>query len=200
MTRDTKKPHKLGPALMPPTPFSTVKPARPDDFQDLAYLLNSMREEIDDGEVDQDLLVDLVRTLVHRQFGIAFIVRGMTGIEGSIGLLLERPRLTRRYRLRSVWNVVIPAARGTTGHAKSLIAAATAFSDRVGRELYLETWCPPERAEYVSPQGAVIACHKCGRRLNEFIEKSPKARLCSRYLDSTGRIFAYIPSGSASAD
>ncbi len=196
----TKKLHKPGPARTEPVALSKVEPATVQDFQDLVYFLYRVREEIDDGDVEQDLLAELVKALVNRQYGIAFIVRGPTGIEASLGVILERPRLGRKYRLRSVWNVVIPAARRTTGHAKSLLATATAFADQIGREFYLETWTQPERTEFAYPQGEIGPCNQCGRQLHEFLDKSPKARLCSRYLPSAGRIFAYSPQDQTSAN
>jgi hypothetical protein len=166
----------------PPRPLSEVTPATPGDFRELVYFLLSVRDEIDDGEIEEDLLVSLAHALTRREYGVCFIVRGPTGIEGSLGILFERPRLARAYRLRSVWNVVIPAARNTTGHAKSLLTAATEFSDGIGRKLLLDTCQPPHRI-----------------KLDKDLEQSPKARLCSRYMDTAGRIFAYLPRDNAPA-
>jgi hypothetical protein len=163
-------------AKRPPRPLSEIKTATQADFAELVYFLLSVRDEIDDGEVEEDLLVNLADSLSRREFGICFIVRGPTGIEGSVGILFERPRLARTYRLRSVWNVVLPAARNTTGHAKSLLTAATEFADGLGRKLLLDACQPPYRI-----------------KLDKDLEQSPKIRLCSRYLDTAGRIFAYYP-------
>jgi hypothetical protein len=163
-------PHK------PPRPFSEVAVAAPKDFPELVYFLLSVRDEIDDGEVEDDLLVSLADTLTRQDYGICFIVRGPLGIEGSVGILFERPRLARPYHLRALWNVVAPAARNTTGHAKSLLLAATGFADSLGRKLLLDACQPPHRV-----------------KLDKDLEQSPKIRLCSRYFDTAGRIFAYLP-------
>ncbi len=170
------------PSLIPPRRFSEVKPAAPEDFPELVYFLLSVCDEIDDGEIEEDLLVSLADALTKREYGICFIVRGPLGIEGSVGILFERPRLARSYRLRSVWNVVAPAARNTTGHAKSLLTAATEFADGVGRKLLLDACQPPERI-----------------KLNKDLEVSPKVRLCSRHMYIAGRIFAYLPRENAVA-
>jgi len=106
-------------------------------------------------------------------------LEGKLGIEASLGILFERPRLARAYRLRGCWNVVLPAAR-KSGHAKALLLTATSFADRIGRVLYLDACLPPQRVP-ITPE----------------IEASPKVRLCSRHLASAGRIFAHVPNTSA---
>jgi len=168
------------PAQPLPLPFSAVSTASSGDLEDLIYFLLAMRDEIEDGRIEDDLLLAQAHDLVRREHGVVFIVRGdlgvKAGIEASLGVMFQRWPLSRNYYLRSVWNVVVPVAR-RTGHAKSLLKSATDFADALGRPLYLNAYQPPR--------------HVCLEDTSA--EPSPKLRLCSRHMALAGRIFAHIP-------
>src|ERR1700758_5605511 len=102
--RYTPYPHIPGPAQRAPRPFSPVLMANEQDADELIAFLRAMRAEIDGGQAEEDLLIANGRALAMREGGVAFIVRGGLGIEGSLGILFERPRLSRTYYLRAIWN------------------------------------------------------------------------------------------------
>ncbi len=155
-----------GPAQKAPRPLSDVTYAGPDDLEPLLTFLREVRDEIDGGRVEEDLLRDLAEQLTHRVKGVALVVRGPYGIEASMGLRAEQPLFSRVHYLRAVWNVVAPEARGT-GHAKSLLIKGREFADGLGRPLWAE--------EY----GIDLA--------------SGKMALIGRHMRQAGAIFRYAP-------
>jgi hypothetical protein len=165
--------------LRPPKPLSDVRTGKPSDLGDVVAFLSGLRDEIDDGEIEPDLLISLATTLLNGRDGIVFIVRGAGNdrIEASIGILFERRRLARTYRLRVVWNLVAPSARRTTGHAASLLRAAVNFADALQRPIYLDA--SKQRPQMIE--------------LDNKAEPSPKIRLCSRHLYVAGLIFGHFP-------
>ena len=166
-----------GPAQKPPRPFSVVETATSGDLTDLIYFLRSVREEIGGGLVEDILMIELAESLASRQGGIAFVVKGQHGIEGSFGIRFDRPWYTKKFRLVSTWNVVEPSLRAVTGHAKSLQMAARNFADQLGRPLYLEE---------LTPMG--IDMKKAD---------DPKLRLCGRVFRPAGMLFEHVPESSA---
>jgi GNAT superfamily N-acetyltransferase len=140
-----------------------------NDYDDLLRFLFEVKDEVDEGRAEEDLIAALVKDFTHRVGGIALIIRGDSGIEASLGIKIERPMLSRSHYLRSVWNVVLPEAR-LTGHARSLLIAARQFADEIGRPILLEEWTPQIDA--------------------------PKARLVSRHFKTAGAIFRHLPAVS----
>ncbi len=126
-----------GPSLRPPRPLSDVAYAGPGDLDALVAFLLSVRDEIWDGLAEEDLLTELAYALTHHVQGVALIVRGEDGVEGSLGIAAGRPLFSRTHFLRSVWFVVAPEAR-TTGHAKSLLLKGREFAESLGRPLVIE--------------------------------------------------------------
>ena len=155
-----------GPAQKPPRPLSPVVHAGPQDCDDLIEFLHEVRDELDRGHADEEMIVALARDLSHYRGGTALIVRGPARIEASMGLAAERPLLSRSHHLRAVWHVVLPEAR-LTGHAKSLFVAAKAFADSLGRPLLVTEFSPQPNA--------------------------PKIRLASRHLPVAGALFLHEP-------
>ena len=164
--------HRALTSDQPPRPFSHVETAEADDLDSLLWFLNSVKEEIDSGHVEDDLLSELAARMVNRDGGIAFIVRSSLGrgIEASLGVIFERPLLSRVYYLRSVWNVVAPEVRTTTGHAKSLLVAGNNFADGMGRRIYVKADAPQFDA--------------------------PKLRLCGRHMKPSAALFMHEPACS----
>lgn len=162
--------------MVKPKPPSEVITAKLSDIDDLITFLCRLRNEIDDGEIEQDILVSHAINMVKRRDGIVFIVRGKRGIEGSLGIRFERKSLTRAYHLQIVWNIVAPAAR-QTGHASSLLKTAIEFANALDRRIYLNA--PRFHPQMVELRAAV--------------EPSPKVRLYSRHFHIAGRIFAHFP-------
>lgn len=156
-----------GPTHRPPRPLSPVAYAQAHDLDDLVWFLRSVRDEIDGGRVEDDLMVEWVRNLVHRVDGVAMIVRGQYGVEASIGLKFDHPLFSRAHHLRTVWNVVAPEARQTTGHARSLLVHARGFADSIGLPLVIE----------------------------EFTDdlESGKAKLVARHMKTAGAVFLHEP-------
>jgi hypothetical protein len=162
-----------------PVECSATTIAQAADYAELMCFLLPLRDEIDDGTVDPDLLAEIVESLTNRIAGLAFIVRGPTSIEASLGLLFEKASpLSRHYRVRCIWNVVAPEAR-KTGHAKGLLAAATRFADQLERPFYLIMPTTPRQIE-ISPA----------------LEPSAKIRFCARHMAVAGTVFAHIPASS----
>lgn len=161
-----------GPSYKPPRPLSPVEYARPVDLDDLVWFLRSVRDEIEGGRVDDDLMVALATDLVRCKGGVALIVRGQYGVEASLGLRFDRPELSRADHLRSVWNVVAPEARQSTGHARSLLLHARNFADSMRLPLIME--------EYTDDLA------------------SGKAKLVARHLKTAGAVFLHEP-GTAEA-
>ena len=142
-------------SLSEPKPLSEVRYAGPEDLEDLLRFLDVMRDEIDGGRVDDsDLLADTAHDLVNRLRGVVIIAPGPVGVEGSLGLVAERPRFSRTHYLRAVWFVVGRIYR-SSGHAKSLLLKAREFSDQVGRPLLIEE-C---NLDMVSPKIILLARH-----------------------------------------
>ena len=166
----TLRPRPPAPPGQPARPFSHVETADPGDLDQLIWFLQSVRDEIDGGRAEEDLLLSLASQMVRRDGGVAFIVRSPLGrgIEASMGVVFERPILSRNYYLRSVWNVVAPEARHTTGHAKSLLVAANKFADGIGRRIYIRE----DAAQF----------------------DAPKLRLCGRHLRPAAALFMHEPS------
>ncbi len=125
------------PLLRPPRPLSSVFYADPGDFEPLMAFLLSVRGEIGDGAAEEDMLAEIAHDLTRRIHGVALVVRGEAGIEGSLGIAAGRPLFSRAHFLRSVWFVVAPEAR-STGHAKSLLLKGREFAESLGRPLVLE--------------------------------------------------------------
>ena len=163
--------YQKGPPQKPPRPLSPVDTAGPSDLEDLIWFLHDMRTEIADGEVDEEVVVALARTLIERDGGVALIVRGKDKIEASLGLKFEQPLLRRRPQLRVVWNCVSPESRTTTGHAKSLLLRARDIANGLRCTLTVEEFGPdlnPERA-------------------------TGKAKLIARHMTPVGYLFRHVP-------
>lgn len=155
-----------GPAQKPPRPLSPVTYAGPGDLDALLAFLASVRDEIEGGKVEGDLIADLADALTHRRQGVAFIVRGPDGIEASLGLYAARPLFSRAHFLKAIWHVVAPEAR-MTGHAKSLLIEGRKFADSLGRPLLIEEMTPDVT--------------------------TGKAALIGRHLQQAGTVFRYAP-------
>ena len=159
-------PYQKGPPQKPPRPLSAVEHADPRDLENLVWFLHQMREEIADGNADEAVLVELATSMVKGRSGTALIVRGDGKIEGSLGLIFEKPLLRNSNNLRVAWNCVLPECR-VTGHAKSLIARAKEIADHLNRPLLLEEFSPdPE---------------------------SGKAKLARRHMKPAGQMFVHMP-------
>jgi hypothetical protein len=156
-----------GPATKPPRPLSPVAYAQPPDLEDLVWFLRSVRDEIDGGRVEDDMMVALVERLVRREGGVAMIVRGQYGVEASLGVRFDHPELSRAHYLRAVWNVVAPEARKSTGHARSMLLHARAFADSIGLPLLIEEYSPDLEAG--------------------------KLRLIGRHMKTAGAVFLHEP-------
>lgn len=156
-----------GPAQKAPRPLSPVANAGPDDLENLVWFLHQMRDEIADGQAEEEMLVALAKRLVDRREGVALIVRGRERIEASLGLVFQNPLLRSARHLHVAWHCVLPECRATTGHAKSLLARAKEISDDLKRPLLLEEFNPdPE---------------------------SGKVKLAKRHLKPAGQLFVHIP-------
>lgn len=150
-----------------PRELSLVSVANPDDFEDLLTFLQRIRNEIDGGTAEWDLLLETTADLVSRNHGIVFVVRGRGNlIEASLALRFYRRLLVRSYLLRIMWNAVLPDKR-KTGHAKSLLIQACKFSDEVGCPLWHEEFSPTTDA--------------------------PRVQLAGRHLLPTGFVFTHLP-------
>jgi hypothetical protein len=161
-----------------PMPLSEVHIATREDGLALIRFLMEIKDEISDGNAEEDLLFALAGDLVSRVGGIALVIRGRRDpkkIEASLGLVFSRPALRRAYYLWAPWNNVLPEARKTTGHGKSLLIAAQRFADNVRCPLRIEQWT----------EGPDPALAKASQ--------TPKIRLCGRHLPARGAIFAYSP-------
>lgn len=158
---------RKGPAQKQPRPLSPVVYATPADLDDLVWFLHEMRSEIEGGLAEEDMMVAVASALVRKAGGgVALIVRGDKGIEASMGLAFEKPLLSRKPRLRVVWNCVLPEYR-VTGHAKSLLIRARELADSLGRQLLLEEFSPdPENG---------------------------KVKLAGRHMTNAGQMFLYSP-------
>ena len=159
-----------GPIPRSPRPLSDVAYAGPDDLEGLIAFLYGVRDEIDGGRAEQDLIADLAHELTHRIRGVAFIVRGPLGIEASLGLRADRTLLSRVHFLRATWLVVAPEAR-RTGHAKSLLIKGREFAVSMGRPLIVEEFTP-DMAD-------------------------GKVKLVGRHLEQAGALFRYQPAVEA---
>lgn len=155
-----------GPEKKAPRPLSPVSYAGPDDLEPLLIFLQRLRGELEGGRAEEDLVIELARDLVERRGGIVLVVRGLTEIEASMGLLAMRSIFSRSFFFRAVWNVVTPEAR-STGHARSLLLEARRFADSVGRMLWIDEMTP-------NPE-------------------SGKAKLIGRHLPQAGAMFIYDP-------
>lgn len=170
-----------------PRPLSPVFYAEPSDSEDLFRFLFGMQDEIDGGRADVELLATSVRNLAHRVGGTALIVRGMGGgIEGSIGLRAEHTPLSRVHYLRSIWLIVTPEARNT-GHAKSLVIAAQALADQLGRRLTIEEFGTPEAR----------ADRDTGEYRLRFQHADRRVRFLGRHLQPVGIVFNHLPAVAA---
>ena len=155
-----------GPSQKPPRPLSPVDLAGPNDLDALLEFLAAVRDEIDGGRVELEVMATIARELVNRVRGVAFIVRGPFGVEASLGLRAESPLLSRTHHLRSTWYVVAPEARAT-GHAKSLLLEGQKLAASIGRPLLIEELTPD------------IA--------------NGKAALIGRHLKTAGTVFCFSP-------
>lgn len=156
-----------GPAMKPPRPLSPVAGALPEDLENLVWFLHQMRDEIADGQAEEEVLIALARRLVDRREGVALIVRGDDKIEASLGLVFQHPLLRSARYLHVAWHCVLPECRATTGHAKSLLARAKEIADDLRRPLLLEEFNPdPE---------------------------SGKVKLARRHLTPVGQLFVHRP-------
>lgn len=156
-----------GPATKPPRPLSPVAYAQPQDLEDLVWFLRSVRDEIDGGRVEDDLMVAVADRLVHRRDGVALIVRGPYGVEASLGMEFDQPTFSRAFHLSVCWNLVAPEMRQSTGHARSMLLQARAFADSIGLPLLIE--------EY-------------GQDL-----EGGKAKLVARHISPVGTLFMHRP-------
>ena len=158
--------YRRGPAQKAPRPLSTVVSATPADLDDLVWFLHAMRDEIEGGAAEEEVLVALASALVRKAGGVALIVRGEKVIEASMGLAVETPILSRRKRLRVLWNCVLPEAR-VTGHAKSLMIRAREMADSLKCDILLHEVTPdPENG---------------------------KVKLAGRHMKANGHVFLYSP-------
>ncbi len=157
---------RRGPAQKAPRPLSTVEYATPLDLDDLVWFLHAMREEIGDGQAEEDKLVALASAMVRSTGGVALIVRGKTKIEASLGLVFNEPLLNSKRYFLVAWNCVLPEAR-VTGHAKSLLAKAKVLADQLQRPLLLEEFSPDP--------------------------DSGKVKLAARHLKPFGQLFRHLP-------
>lgn len=165
--RPTDRQLPRGPATRPPRPLSPVVCAQPQDLEDLVWFLRSVRDEIDGGRVEDDLMVALADKLVRRYAGVALIVRGAYGVEASLGMRFNRTEFSRADHLRTVWNVVAPEARQSTGHARSMLIHARSFADTIGLPLVIEEYSPDLEAG--------------------------KMKLLGRHLKTAGAVFLHEP-------
>lgn len=158
--------YKGGPDQKAPRPMSPVVSATPRDLDDLMLFLRTMQDEIEGGAAEDEALVALASALVRQAGGVALIVRGENAIEASMGLAVETPFLSRRKRLRVLWNCVLPEAR-VTGHAKSLMVRAREMADSL----------------------------QCNILLEEFIidRENGKVKLAGRHMSPAGHLFLYSP-------
>ncbi len=164
--RPQKDPATKGPAFPAPKPLSPVRYAGPDDLDDLLAFLAAVKNEIEGGRVAGDLIADLAHALTHRQRGVAFIIRGPSGIEASLGLWAERPLLSHGYFLKAAWLVAAPEVRDS-GHTKSLLLEGRKFANAIGRPLLVE-----EMTTNLA---------------------NGKAALIGRHLSQAGAVFLYKP-------
>jgi hypothetical protein len=194
--------------LRAPKPLSPVHVAKPSDLGYLVDFLSGLRGEIEGGDIDDDLLLSLAKSLTHGKDGIAFIVRGDQSVEASLGILFEKRPLARTCRLRVVWNLVAPSKRRKTGHAASILRAAVRFADTLNRPIYVDSMgSTPAPIELCLKSNASTGCpipshyaQKCGlagRAIDLNVETCPQARLYSRHLLTAGRIFAHFPEKAA---
>ena len=156
-----------GPSFRAPLPLLPVLYATPADTESLLAFMMRMRDEAEiDGSADEAIARGVWR-LTHRDGGVALIVRGTDGlIEGSIGIVAECSILAQQHVLRGAWYAVLPEARNNS-HARSLLTAALAFADAVGRPLLIDALSPePDH---------------------------PKRKLFKRHFSEAGAVFRHVP-------
>lgn len=158
--------YRRGPAQKAPRPLSPVVTAGELDLTDMIWFLHQMRDEIEGGRAEEEVMVAWAGAMARKVGGVALIVRGANGIEASMGLAIETPPLSRRKRLRVLWNCVLPEAR-VTGHAKSLMLRAREMADSLQCDILLYEATPdPENG---------------------------KVKLATRHMEKAGHVFLYSP-------
>lgn len=165
-----------------PRPLSPVSHAEPQDIEDLFAFLKSVRGQIGDGDVDDELLASAAWALSSCDGGTALVIRGARGIEGSLGLLADRQPLSRTHFLRAIWLVVAPEAL-LTGHARSLVLSAMDFANRLGRPLIIEEFSNPD----------VFASRRTKEYGLRFSHIDGRVRFLCRHMRPTGVIFSNAP-------
>lgn len=91
--------YRRGPAQKAPRPLSPVVTAGELDLTDMIWFLHQMRDEIEGGRAEEEVMVAWAGAMARKVGGVALIVRGANGIEASMGLAIETPPLSRRKQI-----------------------------------------------------------------------------------------------------
>jgi len=116
---------------------SPVRLGVPFDEDPLMALLSDMLREEAIDSIDELKVRMVLRNLLKRRGGVVGVIRGDSGIEGTIGLALDQLYYSSADHLSKLW-LYVPVAHRQTSHAKAMLMFSKMFSDSVGIPLIAE--------------------------------------------------------------
>lgn len=126
----------LSEAVKAQTVFEGVDWAAAADEQPIYDMLMQLHAENGAFSVDDARVRLNIKLGTQRQGGIIGVIRGETGLEASVGMVLDQWWYTEDWCLSERWNFVLPAFR-KSDHAQRLIEFSKWCADRLSLPLMM---------------------------------------------------------------
>lgn len=117
---------------------STVRIAVPTDEAPIVEILRLKHAEDGNGGFDESMVRAMVQRGIRQDYAMIGVIRGVSGIEATIGLFIGALWTSQDQHLSDLWHFVMPPYRKSS-HGKALLEFAKWTSSQLDRPLMMLT-------------------------------------------------------------